>query len=289
MHIYCKAWRKILLCAPVLIIFCIYMVYPICDTIYTSFQRQIMLRPGWFIGFENYETLLADKYFWIALKNSGIVTIGSFLTQLPLAYLLGSYLSRPYKNGVFKTISFVPNILSGVMAGLIWTFLLDPSIGLFNNLLVSMGSEPVMWIGGKELTAYSVTLVLLWQSVGFHSVLFLAGFKMMPKDAIEAAHIDGANVWQRNIYVIIPAIKETIKISAVLMLIGGINQFQQTSILTGGGPTHYSETLATYTYYKEFTEFNFGVGSALATVILFLALGLSIIMLQATTKKGDTA
>ncbi|MDD5018052.1 MAG: sugar ABC transporter permease [Eubacteriales bacterium] len=289
MHLHCKAWKKILLCLPALIIFCIYMIYPICDTIFTSFQRQIMLRPGWFVGFDNYIKLFEEKYFWIALKNSGIITIGSFLTQLPLAYLLGSFLNKPRKNSAYKTISFIPNILSGVMAGLIWTFILDPSIGLFNNLLISFGSEPVLWIGGKVLTPYAVTLVLLWQFVGFHSVLFLAGFKMMPKDTIEAAHIDGANTWQRNLYVILPAIKETVKISAVFMLIGGINQYQQTYMLTGGGPTHYSETLATYTYYLEFREFNFGVGSAMATIILILALGTSIIMLQATTRRGDTA
>jgi raffinose/stachyose/melibiose transport system permease protein len=289
MHIYCKAWRKLLLCLPTLIIFCVFMVYPIGDTIVTSFMRKIMLRPGWFVGFENYAKLFSDRYFIIALKNSAIVTIGSFLTQLPLAYLLGSFLNKPYKNGAFKTISFVPNILSGIMAGLIWTFILDPSIGLFDNLLVQWGAEPVTWIGGKGLTPYAVTLVLLWQAVGFHSVLFLSGFKMMPKDTIEAAHIDGANAWQRNIYVIIPAIKETIKISAAIMLIGGINQFQQTMMLTNGGPTHYSETLATYTYYVEFTQFNFGLGSALATIILLMAMGLSIIMLQATTKKNSIA
>lgn len=290
MHLYCKTWRKLLLCVPALIVFCVYMIYPICDTIFTSFQRQILLRPGWFVGLENYSTLFSDSNFWIAIQNSAIITIGSFLTQLPIAYILGSYLSKPLRrNGAFKTISFIPNILSGVMAGLIWTFLLDPSIGLFNNLLINWGASPLMWIGGKELTPYSVTLVLLWQCVGFHSVLFLAGFKMMPKDTIEAAHIDGANVWQRNMYVIIPSLKETIKISATLMLIGGINQYQQTMMLSGGGPSHFSETLATYTYYKEFTEFNFGVGSAMATIILLLALGLSIIMLQASSRKGDTA
>lgn len=287
MHLYCKAWLKILLCAPVVIVFSIYVVYPICDTIYTSFFRQVMLRPGWFVGFDNYVKVFTDKYFWIAAKNTAIITVGSFLTQLPLAFLLGHFLYRPYKNGFVKTISFIPVILSGVMVGLIWMFLLDPRVGLFDSIIASMGGEKIIWIGGKELTPYSVILVLLWQVVGFHSVLFMAGFKMMPKDAIEAAHIDGANVWQRNLYVIIPAIRETIKISAIFMLTGGINQFQQTWMLTQGGPLHYSETLATYTYVKEFQEFNFGIGSTLATIILVLALGLSIIMLQATTRKDD--
>ena len=128
MHIYCKTWRKLLLCLPAIIIFSIFLVYPIFDTLITSFRRQIMLRPGWWVGFSNYETVFKDRVFGYALKNTAIITVGSFLTQMPLAYLLGCFLNRPYKNGAFKTISFIPNILSGVMAGLIWTFLLDPTI-----------------------------------------------------------------------------------------------------------------------------------------------------------------
>lgn len=272
-----------------LVIFTIYMVYPICNTIYTSFTRQILLRPGWWVGLENYAQLLEDKIFWRSLKNTAIITAGTLLLMMPLAYLLSSFMNRPYKNGAFKTVYFMPNIISGIMAGLIWSFLLDPSLGLFNNLLIELGGEGIQWIGGKVLTPYSATLVVVWQSVGFHSVLFLAGLKTMPRNLIEAANIDGANSLQRTFYVIIPSIKETVKVSAVMTLIGGINHYQQTYMLTGGGPTHYSETLSTYTYYIQFTKFNFGLGSAIATVILLLALGLSIVMLKLTTKKGDTA
>lgn len=289
MHIYSKMWRRILLCLPAIIIFCIYMVYPICSTIYTSFTRQIMLRPGWWVGFENYIELFKDKIFWTALKNTAIITVGTLLLQLPLAYLIGSFMNRPYKNGLFKTVSFMPYVISGIMAGLIWSFLLDPGFGLFNNILVSFGGKGLDWIGGKTLTPYSATLVVVWQSIGYHSVLFLAGFKTMPKNLLEAANIDGANTLQRTLYVTIPSIKETIKVSAVATLIGGINHYQQTMMLTGGGPVHQSETLATYAYYIQFTSYNFGYGSAMATVILILALGLSIVLLKLTTKKGDTA
>lgn len=289
MHIYSKVWRRLLLCLPVIIIFCVYMIYPICNTIYTSFTRQIMLRPGWWVGFENYITLFKDEVFWRALKNTAIITIGTLVLQLPLAYLIGSFMNRPYKNGVFKTVTFMPYILSGIMAGLIWSFLLDSGFGLFNNILISFGAEGIEWIGGKTLTPYSATLVCVWQSVGYHSVLFLAGFKTMPKNLLEAANIDGANALQRTFYVTIPSIKETIKVSATAILIGGINHYQQTLMLTGGGPVHYSETLSTYAYYTQFTVFNFGYGAAMATIILILALGLSIAFLKLTTKKGDTA
>lgn len=287
MHLYCKTWRKLLLCLPILIIFGLFVIYPIFDTIYTSFFNKYMLKTGAFVGFDNYIKAFKDPYFQIGLKNTLIITIGSFLTQVPLAFFLGKFLAKPYKNGAFKTISFIPYILSGVMTGLIWSFLLDPSIGLFNNILGLAGMEPIIWIGGKELTPYSVCLVLLWQAVGYHAVLFMAGFKMMSKDVIEAADVDGANSFQKNWYVVLPSIKETIKMSATLCLVGGINQYQQTFMLTGGGPSHYSETLGTYTYYVEFSTFQFGYGSAMATIILCLALLGAVVMLQASTKKDD--
>lgn len=289
MYLYCKTWRKFFLCLPILLIFGVFIIYPIFDTVITSFQYKYFLKPGVFVGFENYVKAFQDEIFRIGFKNTFIITIVTFVTQLPLGFLLGKYLAMPYKNGVFRTISFIPYTLSGVMTGLIWSFLLDPSLGLFNNLLSPLGAEPVMWIGGETLTPYSVSLVLLWQAVGYHAVLFMAGFKMMPKDTIEAAHIDGANVLQRNLYVVLPSIKETVKMSATLILVGGINHYQQTFMLTGGGPAHYSETLGTYTYFVDFRQYYFGYGSALATIVLVLALGLSIIMLQATSQKDDVA
>lgn len=290
MHIYSKFRYKFLLCLPALVIFGVFMVYPILDTLYTSLFDKYMLKPGIFVGLNNYKKAFQDEYFILGLKNTFIIVVCTFLTQLPLAFFLGKFLSAPnYKNGAFKTISFIPYILSGIMTGLIWSFLLDPTIGLFNNLLLKVGMKPLIWIGGKTLTPYSVSLVLLWQAVGYHSVLFMAGFKMMPKDVIEAASIDGANALQRNWYVVIPSIKETIKMSATLILVGGINQYQQTFMLTGGGPSHYSETIGTYTYNVDFVSYQFGYGSALATIILALALGLTVIMLQLSSGKDDIA
>lgn len=289
MYLYCKTWRKFLLCLPALLIFGVFMIYPIFDTIVTSFQNKYFLDPGKFIGFENYINIFKDEIFWIGFKNTLIIVICTFITQLPIGFLLGKYLAMPYKNGFFRTVSFIPYTLSGVMTGLIWTFLLDPSTGLFNNLLSLAEIEPIMWIGGKTLTPYSASLVLLWQAVGYHSVLFMAGFKMMPKDSLEAAMIDGANAWQKNIYVVLPSIKETVKMSATLILVGGINHYQQTFMLTNGGPSHYSETLGTYTYFINFRKHFFGYGSAMAVIIMILALGLAIVMLQATSKKEDVS
>jgi len=287
MYLYCKTWRKFLLCLPALLIFCVFMIYPIFDTVITSFQDKYLLDKGFFIGINNYIRAFHDEIFWLGFKNTLIIVIVTFVTQLPLGFLLGKYLAMPYKNGFFRTVSFIPYTLSGVMTGLIWTFLLDPTIGLFNALLGTAGMEPVMWIGGKVLTPYSASLVLLWQAVGYHSVLFMAGFKMMPKDALEAASIDGANAFQKNIYVVLPSIKETVKMSATLILVGGINHYQQVFMLTGGGPSHYSETLGTYTYFINFKQHYFGYGSAMATIVMVIALSLSILMLQATTKKDD--
>jgi ABC-type sugar transport system permease subunit len=275
----------VLLVLPTLVIFLVFTLYPILDTIKTSFFRQIMFRPPWFIGLQNYQNLFLDEVFLRSLGNTTIIVAGIFILTLPLAFLLGSFLSQPYPfSGGFKLVIYMPYILSAVMAGLIWTFILDPSMGLINAALGAVGLPGQMWIGGLVLTPYSVFVVEVWRTLGFHVVLFMAGIKMMPKEVLDAASIDGADRWQKTIYVTLPMLKETIKMSAVMILIGSVNCFQTVKMLTNGGPNLRSHTLASYTYYVEFTGMNFGVGSAMAVIILVIALALSIRTLRFSYK-----
>jgi len=248
------------------------------------------MRPGTFNGIGNYIYIFSNEYFLKALLNTLIILIGSIIVLLPLSFFLGLFLYTSLKGSeLFKLISFIPNILSGVMVGLIWTFILDPGYGLINSFLNAVGLHSLTqkWIGGVTLTPYSVVVVGSWQAVGFYAILFMAGLKMLPKDTFEAAIIDGATRFQRTMFVTLPLLKETIKMCTVMILIGAINTFQTVWILTAGGPNMQSHSLATLIYFKEFRDYDFGLGSAMAVVMLIAVMGLSIAFLNFTQKKVE--
>ncbi len=290
MYLYCKKSTRFILLIPTLIIFIIFTLYPVVDSIASSLTDRYYLAKGNFIGFKNYLRLFQDDIFLNSMKNTAIIVIGILVFVIPLSYLLGTFLTKPYRgSGVFKLIAFLPYVISGIMSALIWLFILDPNMGIINAFLKNVGLESwqQMWIGGKVLTPYSVVLIDVWKNMGFYSVLFMSGIKMMPKDCLEAAHIDGATTWQRTVYVTIPMLKETIKTAAVMLIIAGVNSFNTVRILTGGGPVMLSHTMASYTYYVDFTSWNTGYGSALAVVILGIVMLLSIGVLGVTRKNVD--
>ncbi len=136
----------------------------------------------------------------------------------------------------------MPHIMSGILVGILWSFILGPGIGLLNGFLRTLGLDALAlpWIGGQYLTPVMVGLIGRMDELRILSILFMSGMKMMPKDTLEAAAIDGANGWQRMTRVIIPMLKETFKTVIVLTIISSLNVFETVRMLTGGGPNNVS-------------------------------------------------
>jgi raffinose/stachyose/melibiose transport system permease protein len=291
MYIFSKNWIKGAFILPVFIIFFFYTVLPLIDIIITSFKRESFNYDYGFVGFDNWVSILQDEIFHKIMWNTVIVVLGELLLILPLGLLLGFLLNSKFKGiTIVKVATFVPYILSGVMVAIIWYFLLDPGVGIINKVLESIGLNALAldWIGGTQLTPYSVVIVDTWKTVGFFGILFLTGLKMIPKDSFEAAIIDGATEFQKTIYITIPLLKETIKISAVMIVINAFNSFQTVLLLTNGGPNNQSHLITTYLYQLSFNQFDFGRGSVLATILFLFVMLFSILILVLSRKRvGD--
>ena len=267
---------------PAVILFTVFYLAPIFISVYYSFTDFSGIGAAKFIGFKNYQVLLNDKFFFIALKNTFIILIGITLTILPLSFIVALLLEKPFRgSGVVQSMIFAPNVIAPILVGLIWLFILDPKMGMINAILRSIGLSDYQqqWIGGKTLTPYSVAFVYLWQVLGFYTTINMAGLRSIPADIYEAAEIDGANYFQRIRKITIPMMKNTIVINTILIITGGFKIFETVKQLTNGGPNHMSDVLVTYMYDTTFTSSRYGYGMAVATVSFVLCLIFSIIYL----------
>ena len=271
---------------PALAIYLIFNLYPVLQSVRLSlFEWNGIKGTETFVGFENYKKLVKDEYFGIALKNSIILVGYGLLIKLPLAMLLA--LGINYR-GVrltkfFRFTSFMPCIISTAAVALMWQIMYNPDFGLINTLLKAVGLEQlaIPWLADSHYAIYFALIPSIWASVGFNFVLYSSSIASIPNQIIEAASIDGATYPKLISKVYLPMLRDIIIISLVLDLIGALKSFDLIWILTSGGPVESTHLLATYMYKQAFTLRNFGYGSAIATIILVLAmvymLGLTIL------------
>ena len=273
--------------APAVILFLLYIIIPVFMAFYYGFTNFTGIGKPEFLGLRNYITLFSDKIFYIALKNTGLVLAMSLLLIVPCSFGLSLLFARKMRGGkLVKAFCFSPNIISPILIGLIWVFILDPKIGLINAFLRYIGvSAQPEWIGGKTLTPYCVGAIFLWQTLGYNATIFLAGIKMVPQELYEASEIDGAGKMQQLIYITFPMIRQTIIIVMLLVITGCFKIFEVVYQLTGGGPNHMSDLLVTYMYYSTFTSSRYGYGMSIASVTFLISALFAVIYLYVTREQ----
>jgi raffinose/stachyose/melibiose transport system permease protein len=281
----------ILFLLPALILFLTFVIYPIFRSAYFStFKWTGLGQITNNIGLANYERILEDTVFLGAVKNVLIIIVLSLAIQLPLALALSVMVGKDLPGrSVFRTIFFLPYVLSEVNAAIMWTLLYNPSPdrGLLNSIVVNVFHlQAVGWLSDPKVVMVSIFITLTWKYFGFHMLLFLTGLQNIPKDIEEAARMDGANSFQNFFYVTLPLLSSTIKTSVYMSVLGSIQQFIIVWVMTGGGPVNASETLAIYMYKFAFVRHQFGYGSAIAIIMFILCVIFSLIY-QALTRKPD--
>lgn len=261
---------------PALLIYLGIVAIPVFSTFYNSFFKWNLVDVKKFIGFKNFIQLFSiDAIFKTSLSNTLLLLVLSVAVQVPLAILLAIALSSNLKGTrYFKTVFFMPNILASVAIGLLWSFIYNPEFGLINKFLTIIGLESKvgLWLSDEKTVLPSIMIVICWQFVGYHMILYLAAIQNIPVSLNEIATIDGANFWNRIRYITLPLIKPIIRIDAILIATGSLRYFDLIYVMSNGGPSHSSEVLALYMYYKSFRDMQYGYGSAVAVVLLTLCL-----------------
>lgn len=260
--------------APALAVYLLYVIYPILQTFLYSLREWSGIGDGTYIGLANYREALQDDIFWHALRNNIILVVASIAIQLPVALGLAVLLSSRIRGWrIFRTIYFIPLLLSTVAIGLVWINIYDPTFGLLNGLLSAVGLDGLTqsWLGNESTALPAVIAVVCWQYIPFYMILFIAGLTTIPTEILEAAKLDGSSSWQSFRYVTLPMLRPIIRTAAILSLIGSLKFFDLVWVMTGGGPNRSTELMATYMYERAFFTFRMGYGSAIAMLLFLIA------------------
>ncbi len=275
---------------PALLLYATFVLYPFLFTIYYSLTDWDGAQPQkTFIGLGNYQRMLQDPLMWLSLGHNLIwIAVG---TVTPVAVGLG--LATLVWSGVrgrlfFRTVYFMPVVLSTVVVGMIWAWIYHPMFGPINLVLRAVGLNSVArgWLGDLTWALYALLLAGLWAYFGFCFVILLAALQNVDMEQHDAAKIDGANAWQRFLNVTIPQLSAVLTMLLAYTLIGGFNVFDIVYIMTKGGPANATEVLATYTYNMAFKQSQVGYGAALTMVITVLSLIASYLFITLRERNG---
>lgn len=262
---------------PWIIGFLVFTVIPLGASVYLSFtQWDIIQAPKW-IGLDNYVRMFtADPMFWQALKVTGLFV----LISLPLKLVLGLGLALllnlklPGMN-FFRTVFYIPAVISGVAVSLMWMWLLQPDTGVVNTILYYMGIEGPGWFWDKDWALPSVAMMSIWK-VGGSAIIYLAGLQNIPAHLYEAAEIDGANRWRRFWRITLPLLTPTLFFQLIIELIDSFKVFTEAFVITQGGPLRATYFYLLYFYETAFQNFNMGYASALAIVLMIVILSATV-------------
>jgi raffinose/stachyose/melibiose transport system permease protein len=279
-----QAYYAILFIFPGLAVYLIFMVYPFLNTIYLSFTNWngVAETKDW-VGLSNYARMFGDGVVLKSFFNNVIwVILGTILPVVIGLFLALILWSGAYGSLLFRTLFFLPFILPLVVVGIVWQWLYNPLFGPINKILNSIGLGQLSrgWLGDPNTALYAVLVAGIWGTFGFVVVVLLAALQNVDVSTVEASMLDGANWFQRARHIIIPQIGPQLTLVTSITLIGGFSVFDLIFVMTGGGPGHASEVLATYTYKMAFEQNQAGYGSTLAVLITLLSLVSAVVFVR---------
>lgn len=271
-----RTTAKGVLTTPAVTLFVLFYIIPVLGGLALSFFRWDGLqRPEW-VGLANYEYLLSDPIFGTNVRVTLIVVGAALAGTLPAALLLAVCLSGKGRLlAVFRWILFLPVVFPVAAGALLWSEIFNPVNGLANELLGGVGLEPVSWLGEPGTALWALVLVLVWSTVGLHVMIQLSALSAVPVELKEAARLETRSSWRVFRHVILPLLRESLTVSAALIITGSFTVFTAIAfIMTRGGPLHGTEVLGLRAYLEGFGALEFGRASALTVITMLMTVGL---------------
>ncbi|MFD6426180.1 carbohydrate ABC transporter permease [Streptomyces sp. NPDC060198] len=273
---------------PFLVFFGLFLVWPVVQGLWMSLtDASLTLHDPEFVGLANYAEAFGDPDVWSSLGNTVFFTLIScvplVLMALAMALLVHSGLVGQW---VWRLAYFAPYLLPVTVVTLIWTWLYQPDIGFGNQLLTSLGFEPVGWLSDESVAMWSVAALTVWWTVGFNFLLYLAALQSLPVTFDEAAALDGAGAWRRLWSVTLPQLRQTTVMVAMLQVLASLKVFDQIYILTKGGPNGSTRPILEYVYDVGFTGYRLGYASAVSYVFFALVIVVSVVQLRFFRQEG---
>jgi len=278
-----RRFAYLALLIPVLVL-STFILLPTILAGYYSFTSFNMVTEPTFIGWSNYIRLFKDPIFIAALCNTTIYMVACVILQVSIGLGLGMVVTRTWLKGkvLFRTIYFLPVVLSMVAVAIIWQWVFDARVGLLNMALDVFGVAAQPWLKSSSQALLAIIIISVWKFTGYNVVIFTAAIQNLPIEYYEAAAVDGSNGWTDFWYITLPLIKPSILFTTITSAIGSFQAFDAVYVITQGtgGPNFSTMTLLVYLYKHAFDNMKFGYGSAVSIVMFVILIILTLIQLR---------
>ncbi|PAE26682.1 MULTISPECIES: sugar ABC transporter permease [Bacillaceae] len=279
--------------APALILLTLFSILPIFVALIISFtDLDLVGIADWssisFVGIENYKEVVSDPIFVKSILNTLFYVVFGvplvIVCSLGIALLINFGKARIFK--AFRVVFYMPSITNVVAVAVVWSYLYNPQLGLFNYVLEFLHLPPVPWLQDPTMAKVSLIALALWRAIGLNMIIFLAALQGIPKTYYEAAQLDGANNWQQMFKITIPLLRYAIFFVSITTMIGWLQFFEEPFVMTNGGPLDSTTSVALFIYRNGFQFSNFGYAAA-GSFILFIAIIIITMIQFKLQKKGQ--
>ncbi|MGO3209703.1 carbohydrate ABC transporter permease [Brachybacterium sp. AOP42-C2-15] len=256
--------------APATVGLLVFLVWPLLTGIYYSFTEYTTLTPPVWVGLENYQKLIADPVFWNSLKVTVWYVLINIGVQTVVALLIGVLMQRLTQSTILRSLVLTPYLVSNVVAAIVFLWILDTQLGIFNIFLQWIGFDPVSFWANETWVIPTIALVNVWRHMGYTALLLFAGLQSIPVYLYEAARTEGAGEIAQFRRITLPLLRPILALVLIMTIIGSFQVFDTVSVTTQGGPADASKVLQMYIYENAFAQYQFGYASALSVALLVI-------------------
>ncbi|WP_328939511.1 sugar ABC transporter permease [Streptomyces tauricus] len=273
--------------APAMLGFLVFLLWPTLRGIYLSFTRFNLLTPAEWVGLDNYRRMVNDPIFWDSLKVTVEYVFINIGVQTVSALAIAVLLQRLTQSAVLRGVVLTPYLMSNVVAGIVWLWMLDTQLGIGNEIIAGLGFDRIPFLADETWAIPTIALINVWRHVGYTALLLFAGLQAIPNDMYEAAKVDGASEWRMFWRITMPLLRPVLAVVLIMTVIGSFQVFDTVAVTTNGGPANATNVLQFYIYGSAFGRFQFGYASAMSVALLVVLSAITILQYR-LTRAGRT-
>ncbi|WP_416968136.1 carbohydrate ABC transporter permease [Streptomyces sp. 4F14] len=273
--------------APALLGFTVFLLWPTLRGVYLSFTRYNLLTPAEFTGLDNYVRMARDPIFWNSLKVTVAYVFMNIGVQTVTALAIAVLLQRLTRSATLRGIVLAPYLMSNVVAGVVWLWILDTQIGIGNEIVTALGLDRIPFLADETWALPTIALINVWRHVGYTALLLFAGLQAIPDTLYEAARVDGAGEWRMFWRITMPLLRPVLAVVLIMTVIGSFQVFDTVAVTTGGGPANATDVLQLYIYQSAFGRFQIGYASAMSVALLVVLSAITVLQYR-LTRAGRT-
>ncbi|MFF3906249.1 carbohydrate ABC transporter permease [Streptomyces sp. NPDC001848] len=273
--------------APAMLGFLVFLLWPTLRGVYLSFTRFNLLTPATWVGLDNYVRMVHDPIFWDSLKVTVEYVVINIGVQTVSALAIAVLLQRLSQSALLRGIVLTPYLMSNVVAGVVWLWVLDTQLGIGNQVIGALGFDHIPFLADKAWAIPTIALINVWRHVGYTALLLFAGLQAIPGDMYEAARVDGAGEWRMFWRITLPLLRPVLAVVLIMTVIGSFQVFDTVAVTTQGGPANATNVLQYYIYGAAFGRFQFGYASAMSVALLVVLTAITFLQYR-LTRAGQT-